>query len=260
MLTPTAFDTRLNKASLGIRNALRTPDVVGVVEVENLNALQALATAINNDAVAASQPNPMYTAYLIEGNDLGGIDVGFLVKTAPVVGVTPRVTVNAVVQELDGTLFVNPDSSTDILNDRPPLRLDAVVNNATGQSYPLTVIVNHLRSFLDSTDPTPGSNGWATNGDRVRAKRQAQAVDLANFVQARQTTNPNEQIVLVGDFNAFEFNDGLGDSMGTIAGTPTPDAADRGDRRWRRSGQSGPRQSVRYGCRVAARQLLLLRW
>ncbi|MBK9654839.1 MAG: IPTL-CTERM sorting domain-containing protein [Rhodanobacteraceae bacterium] len=35
--------------------------------------------------------------------------------------------------------------------------------------------------------------------------------------------NANEQIVLVGDFNAFEFNDGLGDSMGTIAGLPSPD-------------------------------------
>ena len=224
VLTPTAFDNRLNKASLGIRNALRTPDVVGIVEMENLTTLQTLAARINSDALAASQPNPMYTAYLIEGNDVGGIDVGFLVKTAPVVGVTPRVTVNAVVQELDGTLFVNPDSSTDILNDRPPLRLDAVVNNATGQSYPLTVIVNHLRSLNDSTDPAAGSNGWLTNGHRVRAKRQAQAVDLANLVQARQTSDPSEQIVLVGDFNAFEFNDGLGDSMGTIAGTPTPDA------------------------------------
>ncbi|MBK9654840.1 MAG: hypothetical protein IPO66_04945 [Rhodanobacteraceae bacterium] len=186
VLTLAAYNQRLAKASLGIRNALRTPDVVGVIEVENLSTLQTLATTINNDAVAAAQPNPMYTAYLVEGNDVGGIDVGFLVKTAPVVGVTPRVTVNAVVQELDGSLFTNPDSSTEILNDRPPLRLDALVNNATGQSYPLTVIVNHLRSFLGSTDPAAGSNGWPTAGHRVRAKRQAQAVDLANLVQARQ--------------------------------------------------------------------------
>jgi uncharacterized repeat protein (TIGR01451 family) len=223
VLTATAFNNRLNKASLGIRNNLRTPDIVGVIEVENLATLQALATRINNDAVAASQPNPMYVAYLTEGFDVGGIDVGFLVKTAPAFGATPRVAVTEVVQELAGSLFTNPDTSTETLNDRPPLRLTGVVTRSTGQSYPLTVIVNHLRSFIGSTDTAPGSNGWATVSQRVLAKRHAQAVDLANFVQTRQTTNPNEQIVLVGDFNAFEFNDGLGDSMGTIAGIPSPD-------------------------------------
>ena len=42
-------------------------------------------------------------------------------------------------------------------------------------------------------------------------------------MQARQIANPIERIVLVGDFNAFEFNDGLGDSMEVIAGAPPPD-------------------------------------
>ncbi len=223
VLTATAYANRLNKASLGIRNELRTPDIVGVVEVENLSTLQTLASKINSDAVAASQPNPMYVAYLIEGNDVGGIDVGFLIKSAPVNGPLPRVTVNAVVQELAGTLFVNPDTSTALLNDRPPLRLDAVVNNATGQTYPLTVIVNHLRSLSGANSTAAGTNGWATDGERIRAKRQRQAEDLAVLVQNRQSANPNEQIVLIGDFNAFEFNDGLGDSMNTITGTPTPD-------------------------------------
>jgi uncharacterized protein len=223
VLTALAYANRLNKASLGIRNELQTPDIVGVVEVENLSTLQTLASKINSDAVAAAQPDPMYVAYLIEGNDVGGIDVGFLVKTAPVVAAVPRVSVNAVVQELAGSQFVNPDMSSVLLNDRPPLRLDAVVNSAGGQTYPLTVIVNHLRSLSGATDTVAGPNGWPTDGERIRAKRQAQAEDLANLVQTRQTNNPNEQIVLVGDFNAFEFNDGLGDSMNTITGTPTPD-------------------------------------
>ncbi len=222
VLTATAFNTRLNKASLAIRNHLRTPDIVGVIEVENLNTLQALATRINSDAVAALQPSPDYTAFLVEGNDVGGIDVGFLVKNAPIVGVTPRVTVTSVTQELDGTLFVNPDTSSELLNDRPPLRLNAVVNNPAGQSYPVTVIVNHLRSLIGVSDTGPGSNGWPSAGARVRAKRLAQATDLANLVQSRQQANINENIVLIGDFNAFEFNDGFVDSMGVIAGTPAP--------------------------------------
>jgi uncharacterized protein len=41
-------------------------------------------------------------------------------------------------------------------------------------------------------------------------------------VQARQTADGTERIVLVGDFNAFEFNDGYTDSIGTVMGTPTP--------------------------------------
>ena len=222
VLTAAAFDNRLHKASLGIRNYLRTPDVLGVAEVENLSTLQALAARINDDAVAAAQPNPQYVAYLVEGNDVGGIDVGFLVKTAPVAG-NPRVTVNAVVQENAGELFVNPDSSTAPLNDRPSLRLDAVVNHANGTGFPVTVIVNHLRSLNGVNSVAPGSNGWATEGDRVRAKRQKQAESLANLVQARQTADPAERIVLVGDFNAYEFNDGLVDSMNVIQGTPPPD-------------------------------------
>ena len=128
MLSAAAFDARLKKASLAIRDYLGMPDILGVQEVENLTTLQALAARIGTDALAAAQPDPQYAAYLVEGNDVGGIDVGFLVKTAVVTGATPRVTVNAVVQERAGTLFVNPDASTELLNDRPPLRLDAVVH------------------------------------------------------------------------------------------------------------------------------------
>lgn len=223
VLTTTAYQNRLAKASLHIRNYLRMPDVVGIVEMENLTTLQALAAKISADAIANSQPDPQYVAYLVEGNDVGGIDVGFLVKTATVFGSTPRVTVNAVVQESKNTLFTNPDSSTELLNDRPPLRLDATINFATGASFPVQVIVNHMRSLNGVDDNSTGSNGWATVGARVRAKRLAQAFDLANIIQTRQTNNPNERIILVGDFNFFEVNDGYVDSMSTILGTPVPD-------------------------------------
>jgi len=84
-LTSTAFVNRLNKLSLSVRNVLKCPDILGVEEVENLPTLQAVATKINNDAIASGQSNPNYQAYLAEGNDVGGIDVGFLVKTSRVV-------------------------------------------------------------------------------------------------------------------------------------------------------------------------------
>lgn len=226
VLTTTAFNNRLNKASLAIRNVMRFPDIIGVVEMENLTTLQAVASKVNADAVAASQPNPNYQAYLIEGFDIGGIDVGFLVKTAIVFGSTPRVTVNAVVQELTSpplflaNTYINPNTGgADLLNDRPPLRLMAVINNADGRSFPLTVIVNHLRSLSGVDDETPSGSG--TEGKRVRAKRRAEAEFLANLIQTRQAADPNEKIISIGDYNAFQFNDGFVDSIGTIKGTPT---------------------------------------
>ena len=75
------------------------------------------------------------------------------------------------------------------------------------------MIVNHLRSLSGVDDPA--------EGPRVRAKRRAQAEYLADLIQARQLDDPAERIVRVGDFNAYEFNDGYVDPMGTIQGTPT---------------------------------------
>lgn len=228
VLTSTAYQNRLNKASRAIRNFLRFPDILGVAEVENLATLQDLATRINADAVTNSQPNPLYTAYLVEGNDVGGIDVGFLVKTAEVATGVPRVNVVEVVQEGDAVTWTDPaDNVVKALNDRPTLRLAAVINHPNGNRYPaladgpLQVLVNHLRSLTGVGDPRP--DGFTTTGERVRLKRKLQAEWLANFIQTRQTTSPNERLVSVGDYNAFEVNDGFVDSMGMLRGAPAPD-------------------------------------
>ena len=208
VLTTTAFNNRLNKASLAIRNVMRSPDIIGVEEMENLTTLQAVAAKVNNDAIAAGDPNPNYQAYLEEGNDIGGIDSGFLVKAS-------RVTVIDVTQEGKATTYIDPNNNQPaLLNDRPPLILRATIQPSTGLPLPVTVIVNHLRSLSGVDDPA--------DGNRVRTKRRAQAEFLANLIQARQSANPNEHIISVGDYNAFQFNDGYGDSIGTIKGTPTP--------------------------------------
>ena len=81
VLTSAAFAGRLQKASLVIREVLRSPDILGVQEAEGLPALQALAARLDADTVAAGGADPGYQAYLVEGNDVGGIDVGFLVKS-----------------------------------------------------------------------------------------------------------------------------------------------------------------------------------
>src|SRR3546814_9930593 len=65
-----------------------------------------------------SQPDPQYAAYLEEGNDVGGIDVGYLVSTAEVGACIPRVQVLGVTQEGKATTWIEPDGDTSLLNDR----------------------------------------------------------------------------------------------------------------------------------------------
>jgi predicted extracellular nuclease len=204
-LTTTAFANRLNKASLAIRTVLNTPDVIGVEEMENLANLQTLADKVNADAVAAGQPSPNYQAFLVEGNDVGGIDVGLLVKSA--------INVISVEQVGKDATFIQPDGTTALLNDRPPLVLMATASQPNSDtSLPFTMVVNHLRSLLGIDDPVDGA--------RVRAKRAAQAEFLANLLQSHQAAGEN--VVSVCDCNAFEFSDGYVDVIGTILGRPAP--------------------------------------
>ena len=205
--TPEAFQRRLQKISMAVRNFMQSPDVIGVIEVENLPALKRLAAKINADAVASGKPDPKYDSLLIDGNDLRGIDSGFLVKTS-------RVKIIETKQFGKEIKFKNPDTNEDnFLFDRPSLLLRASIDDTkTGQPFEFTVVVNHLKSLLGYSDPKQKAN--------VRLKKRVQAEFLAKFVQERQTSNPKERLMLLGDFNAFQFNDGILDVIGTIKGKP----------------------------------------
>ena len=202
-----ALKARMNKISLTIRERMQMPDVIGVVEAENLAVLKRLAEKINSDAVAAGKPDPKYAAFLEDGNDGRGIDNGFLVKTS-------RIKVVEVKQYGKDEKFASPGSSNEIyLNDRPPLMLRAsMADPKTGEPFAFTVIVNHLKSFLGYNDPK--------RQDAVRLKKRLQAEFLAKLVETRQKADPNERMILLGDFNAYQFSDGIVDVVGTIKGTP----------------------------------------
>lgn len=206
--TPEAFTRRLNKISTAVRDFMQTPDVIGIVEAENLNALKRLASKMNADAVAAEKPDPKYEAFLIEGNDGRGIDNGFLVKTS-------RIKVIETKQFGKDEKYKNPISKEDaFLNDRPPLMLRASIADAkTGVPFEFTVIVNHLKSYSGYNDPKQMEN--------VRLKKKLQAEFLAKLVQARQQANAKERIILIGDFNSYQFGDGILDQIGTITGKPS---------------------------------------
>lgn len=212
-LTATAYANRLSKASIAIRDYLHLPDILAVVEMENLATLTDLANKVNSEAASEGLENPQYAPYLIQGNDVGGINVGFLAKSATVGASIARVEVLGVTQEGKAVTWTEPSGTVSLLNDRPPLVLDANVHWSDGRVFPISVIVVHQRSL----------NGLEDADGRVMAKRQAQSVWLANLVQGMQSADSTRRIVMLGDFNAYQFNDGYVDVMGIITGKPSPD-------------------------------------
>lgn len=216
VLTQAAFDRRIAKLSLAVRDYLKQPDVIGFTDVENLATLQALATRIDSDAVAAGQPGPRYAAHLLEGNDALGLDVGYLVKTADVLPGRPRIQVLQVAQIGKDTDWVGADGNTSRLNERPPLVLDAVAHYADGLSFPFSTV-------LASQHPADGIEPNDLAGQQVRLKRQRQAEFLAGYLNQRQANEPNTRLAVLGDFNAPEFNDGYADVLGVATGAPSPD-------------------------------------
>jgi predicted extracellular nuclease len=187
------YARRLTKFSSYIREVLMSPDILAVSEVESQVVLQDLADLIQVDDPAIS-----YTAYLEEGNDIGGIDVGFLVlDTVEVDGVT----------QLGRFEILDFDDS--LLNDRPPLLLEAR-QVSDGSDFPISVIAIHGRSLSGIDD--------SGRGPRVRQKRYEQAQSVAVKVQQLQIDNPDINLVVAGDFNAYEFTDSYVDVTGHMKG------------------------------------------
>ena len=208
--------TQRAKAALTIRDVLHLPDVIGVIEIFELSGLQALANEI--EAISGVH----YEAHLFENDGTSGDadqDVGYLIKTS-------RVQIDAVTQiELAGcngtaatcNTFIDPNTGLPaLLNDRPPLVLEATVDALTLNPRKVFIVVNHTRSFIDI-------ESLGTEGVRVRAKRMAQAEFLADLLQGLQTANPSTPVISIGDYNAFEFNDGFTDPVSVVKGMPTAD-------------------------------------
>jgi len=198
------YQARLAKASLHIRTVLGAPDVLSLEEVENIGVLTDLAARIASD-----DPSLVYSAYLLEGNDIGGIDTGFLVRnTVSVTAPLAQVGADTIFDfELDGSL----------LNDRPPLVLQAEYV-ANGAPFPFTVIGVHNRSLTNT-------EGTSSTANRNRHKRLEQATELAQYIQSLQVAHPARRIVVTGDFNAFQFSDGYVDVVGILTGNLDPNGA-----------------------------------
>ncbi|KFN41907.1 lamin tail domain-containing protein [Arenimonas metalli] len=216
------FLTRLDKLSEVFCQYLGNPDIVGLVEIANQAAADRLAAAINTNEFGTCPDSPQYTATVLASS--GSQRLGFLVKTAPVAGGAPRVAVDSVTEMFTTEPLVAPDGSTasGLLFDRAPLLLAARVTGDNGQAFPVSVLLNHTLSLLDVNSLATRSDAWLTAGNRSRGKRLQQAVMLSELVEAIQTDPTPANLVLIGDYNSFDFSDGYVDVMGIIGGTPAP--------------------------------------
>ncbi|RFF29967.1 Ig-like domain-containing protein [Wenzhouxiangella sediminis] len=187
------YEARLARFADHIVNAMNAPAVIAFQEVEKQGVLDDLAAEI-----ATLDATLSYSSELIEGNDVGGIDVGYLVRS--------DVTVLGV-DQLGEAEILDYDGS--LLHDRPPLLLEA--RFADGEdTLDVNLLVVHNRSL-------GGIDG--SEAERIKTKRLKQAQSIAQMVQDLQTSQPNVPVVVIGDFNAYEFTDGYVDVVGQVAGT-----------------------------------------
>ncbi|TCV94885.1 hypothetical protein EC912_103374 [Luteibacter rhizovicinus] len=196
---PTADEVKLKTQRLSayVGSVLKLPDILSVEEVKSLAVLQGLAKQLGDDYPAR------YEAYLIPGHDPSGINVGFLVRSdrVRVLGVR-QLAADETWQDQGGTSFIH---------DHPPLLLTAEVPSAGRMRVNVISVHTKARQNVDKT---------GTTADRDRMKRFLQAKSLATQVQALQTDRTTAQIPLlvVGDFNSYEFSDGFVDMVNLIAG------------------------------------------
>lgn len=222
ILDPAAYQGRLNKLSLAIRNVLRMPDIITMQEVEGPKTgsplvypvPQDIVNKLNADAMAAGQGNPNYNWCEFPTNDVGAIAVAILYKQT-------KVALVDCVQFGVSTTYNAPGGGASLLNDRPPVVLRANVTPAgSDSSFPIRIVVNHLRSLNGIDEP------GAANGDRVRTKRNQQAIYLAKLITGQLGSeqnvnwNTSDNLLVAGDMNAFDVSDGYADLVNCIAGNP----------------------------------------
>lgn len=182
------YITRREKVANYIVELMQAPDIVAVQEVRSLAVLQDLSNLIKSN-----HPEIEYTPHLISNGQSGSfiINVGYLVKN----------TVSDVqITQLGADEQVSTGGD---LHYRPPLLLEGSFN--TNPPLPIQVLNLHLKSL----------NGIQNTSTKIR--RHEQAISVANMVEARI----NENLAVVGDFNAFQFSDGYVDVVNQIAGTPS---------------------------------------
>lgn len=212
-------DAKVTKLAEAIVKNLNQPDIIGLSEMQdndgdtdsgNTNADQSFAKLINK-VKELGGPEYAYTDIAPENNRDGGapggnIRVGFLYKKDRVsLTAAPKGTATQAVGFENGKLTLNPGridpTNPAFESSRKPLAAQFEFN---GKS--VIVVANHFNSkggdlplFGKVQPPVLTSE----------AKRIEIARIVNNFVKDIKSKDPNANIVVLGDFNDFEFSNPL---------------------------------------------------
>ncbi|EIJ80388.1 Endonuclease/exonuclease/phosphatase [Bacillus methanolicus PB1] len=212
-------DAKATKLAQAIVENLKQPDIIGLSEMQdndgetdsgNTNADQSFAKLINKIKELGG-PEYAYTDIAPENNKDGGapggnIRVGFLYKKEQVsLMEAPKGTATQAVGFENGKLTLNPGridpTNPAFDSSRKPLAAQFEFN---GKS--VIVVANHFNSkggdlplFGKVQPPVLTSE----------AKRLEIARIVNNFVKDIKSKDPNANIVVLGDFNDFEFSNPL---------------------------------------------------
>lgn len=190
------YRKKLQQLAAQVTDVLQSPDVLAVQEAENLKVLEDLAAAIT------VRSGPAYAAVLLEGNDYGGIDVGFLLRR------------DIALLQVDALLKTRRLDRA-ALFDRPPLRLRLKLTSGRE----LDVINVHLKSLRGSEAEIVAK--------KTARKRQRQAEVLAEWLTAELAKYPQKAMVLLGDFNATPDILGGVDVLGAMRASGLADVDER---------------------------------
>lgn len=188
ILTDAQFSSKISRLAKRIGEAFELPEIIALQEIESQHLLQTLADRLNR------LYGIRYQAFMIPGQDISGINLGFLVQS--------QWQVESSSQLLRAAMLA---SSLTPVYTRPPLKLRLCQRNKC-----LTIINVHLRSMR-------GLNS-ATRGPWVADKRLQQATLLARWIDRYQRQKPSEPLLLVGDFNALTPADEQVDVRGVLLG------------------------------------------
>nr|WP_254660931.1 5'-nucleotidase C-terminal domain-containing protein [Bacillus sp. FJAT-27225] len=198
-------------------NNLKTPDIIGLVEVQDNNGEKNDGTvdasknyeALINAIAALGGPTYKWTDIAPEnlrdgGAPGGNIRVGYLYNPERVqlAEGAPKGTATQAVSYENGSLTLNPGridpTNTAFNSSRKPLAAEFVFNGEE-----VIVIANHFNS-KGGDEPIFGKNQPPVLGSEAQRLEIAKIVN--NFVSDVQTKNPDANVVVLGDLNDFEFS------------------------------------------------------
>lgn len=184
--------TEFNRQRVKIISAIKNlnADVIGLTEIENdgdgpYSAIADLVNGLNDSTAAGTY------AYIPDPAGANGNTGTDAIKVAMIY--KPSVVTPAGLAKAD----------TNSIHNRPPLAQTFTLNS-NGEKF--TVVINHFKS-KGCTDATGAYLDQGDGQGCYNNRRKLQATDILSFISSMQAASGDSDVIVVGDFNAYDEED-----------------------------------------------------